>query len=348
MRIHRSHVRLAAVLVTMIWSSCAYGQQGSVSGYVVDQEGKPLPGIIVQLVRVAVGQHFDAKTDRNGDYFHADLPGGEYELTIVKDGHSFTLPTRLGPVGPVIEVDGTIQTTYTINEVTVNFDLRQLAAYDIEQQKRIRLEDLQIPRKARDEFKRAFDAKDDVETAKRHLEKAIEIAPNYEEALNNLGTICYRTQRYSDAALLFERALNTHPRSIVARLNLATALLQLKQYERAAKENLAVLESHPNEDIAHAQAGIALLHIGRFDEAISHLDRAKQLDPSSALAPGYVLATLYDDLGRDDDAIAEFANFLKDNPRYSGRSDVEYRIDQLCERHAGKGDAPVSCVSRAR
>jgi tetratricopeptide (TPR) repeat protein len=142
--------------------------------------------------------------------------------------------------------------------------------------------------------------------------------------------------------------LNAHPQSIVARLNLARALLQLKQYERAAKENLAVLASHPNETIAHAQAGIALLHIGRFNEAISHLERAKQLDPSAAPPPGYVLATLYDDLGRDGHAIAEFANFLKDNPRYSGRSDVEYRIDQLCERHAGKGDAPVICASRTR
>src|SRR5262249_51212314 len=161
------------------------------------QEGKPLPGIIVQLVRVAVGQHFEAKTDRNGDYFHADLPGGEYELTVVKDGHSFTLPTRLGSVGPVIEVDGTIQTAYTINEVTVNFDLRQLAAYDIEQQKRVTLVGLKIPRKAQDEFKKAVDAKGDVETEKRHLKKAIDIARNYEEALNNLGTIYERTQRYS-------------------------------------------------------------------------------------------------------------------------------------------------------
>jgi hypothetical protein len=91
MRVYCSHIRLAAVVLVMIWSSCAYGQQGSVSGYVVDQEGKPLPGITVQLVRVAVGQHFEAKTDRNGDYFHADLPGGKYELTIVKDGQSFTL-----------------------------------------------------------------------------------------------------------------------------------------------------------------------------------------------------------------------------------------------------------------
>jgi hypothetical protein len=42
-----------------------------------------------------------------------------------------------------------------------------------------------IPRTA----KKAFDAQDDIESVKRHLENATRLAPNYGDALNNLGTI---------------------------------------------------------------------------------------------------------------------------------------------------------------
>jgi tetratricopeptide (TPR) repeat protein len=66
---------------------------------------------------------------------------------------------------------------------------------------------LGISPKAVDELRRAYDARGDVERARAHLQKAIEIAPNFDEALNNLGTIYYHDQQFAKAAELFERAL---------------------------------------------------------------------------------------------------------------------------------------------
>jgi protein O-GlcNAc transferase len=178
---------------------------------------------------------------------------------------------------------------------------------------------------------------------KRHLENAIKIAPNYGEALNNLGSIYNRSKHYEEAAALYERAINANPHSIIVRLNLASTLLQLRRFAPALEQDLHVLQAHPNDALAHGQAGIALSHLKRFDEAISHLERAKQLNPKSPFVPGYVLGTLYDDLGRADDAVIEFAAFLKANPEYAGRRDVQYRMHQLCDLGSTRADASSIC-----
>jgi tetratricopeptide (TPR) repeat protein len=332
------------ILLALTLGVQAYAQiRGYViRGYVVDEQGKPLANMTVRLSRVAMAQYFEAKTDSKGNYFHPDLPGGEYQVSIFKGGHSFVLATHIGVEDRFIGSDNTVQTSIVRPVVRVNFDLRELAAHNRQQQQKVTVAALKIPQKAQDEFKKAFDAQDDIESAKRHLENAIRLAPNYEEALNNLGTIYSRQTQYTEAAALFERALAANPESIVSRLNLAATFSQQKQYEPALRENLRVLELDPNNALAHGQAGVALSHLTRFDEAISHLLRAKELDPKSEFHPGYILAGLYDDLGRNEAAINEFAEFLKTNPEYPGRSDIEYRVRQLCERHT-QSDLPV-CV----
>jgi tetratricopeptide (TPR) repeat protein len=81
----------------------------------------------------------------------------------------------------------------------------------------------------------------------------------------------------------------------------------------------------------------------RYEGAIQHLQQAKTLDPKLALLPGYFLATLFDDLGRDEAAIAEYAAFLKVNPEYPARAEIEYRVRQLCDRQVADRDALGIC-----
>lgn len=89
---------------------------------------------------------------------------------------------------------------------------------DEHEEQKITINGLKIPRKAQQEFKKAFDAKDDVEAAKWHLENAIKIAPDYEEALNNHGSLYNRNKQYEEAAALYERAMKANPHSIIVRL----------------------------------------------------------------------------------------------------------------------------------
>jgi len=58
---------------------------------------------------------------------------------------------------------------------------------------------LDVSPKARDELRRAYAARGNITKAREHLEKAIEISPNFDPALNDLGTIYYRDGNFAKA-----------------------------------------------------------------------------------------------------------------------------------------------------
>jgi Tfp pilus assembly protein PilF len=304
---------LTTVFLALSFCLPVLAQTGVISGQIVGLDGKPLAGVTVSIDRLNIRQHFEAKSDSHGDFVHTGIPTGPYEVSITTEGKSAKLGAR-------VSFGGTSK---------LEFDLRRLIPYDAAQKHRVTTTGLTIPRRAQEEWQKAFDAKDNLEKAKKHLEKAIELAPDFEAALNDLGTIYHRRQQYAEAAALFERALKVNPESMTARVNLGGTLIGLKQYEHALAENLRVLTVRPNDALAHGQAGLALFHLQRYQEAISHLQHSKQSDPHLPLLPGFLLANVYDVLGNNRAAIAEYEDFLKMHPRYRDRAEVEARIRAL-------------------
>jgi tetratricopeptide (TPR) repeat protein len=305
------------VFATLMLAVYAYAQTGNIHGQITGLDGKPLAGVTISIDRLNVRQHYEIKSDSHGNYAHTGLGTGFYEVSITYEGRPIKLnvPVRFG------------------EDSRVDFDLRILMPYDRDQSHRVTTVDLTIPRKAHDEWQKAFDAKGDSEKAKKHLEKAIEIAPNFDAALSDLGTIYHRRLQYAQAAELFERALKVNPDSITARVNLAGCLIGLKQYERALSENLRVLALRPLDALAHAQAGLSLFQLRRYEEAIPHFQQARQSDPNSPALPGFYLAQSYDALGKDQSAVNEYEEFLKAYPRDPARSWVESRLRELKSRH---------------
>jgi tetratricopeptide (TPR) repeat protein len=302
-----------AIALLILITAVAYAQTGMIQGQITGFDGKPLASVMISIDRLGIHHHYQAKSDSRGRYTHSGLPTGQYELSITHEGKLLKLQTRV---------------RFGDNS-TVNFDLRRLLPYGRENLHRVNATSLTVPGKAKEEWQKAFDAKGDLDKAERHLEKAIEIAPDFEEALNDLGTIYHRRKQYAEAAVLFERALNINPESVTARVNLGGVLIALQQYERALAENLRVLANRPNDALANGQAGLSLLGMNRYEEAIPHFQQAKQSDPNSALLPGYFLAEAYDHLGRAENAIAEYEEFLKTHPQDPYRSNIETRLDLL-------------------
>ena len=309
---------VALVLLSVSLGVRAYAQTGGIDGQIIDRDGKPLAGVTVLIVRIGFNQRFEAKSDSDGRYRHIGLPTGRYELTILRDGKTAKLDTRIRFGEPS----------------TVNFDLRQLMPYDREHIHRVTTAALAVPRKAQEEYQKAYKARDNLEKVQHHLEKAIQIAPDFEDALNDLGTIYHRKHQYAEAAALFERALKINPDLLTARVNLAGTLTALKDYERALAENLRVLAQRPDDALAHGQAGLALYYLSRYEEAIPHFQQAKQFDPNSGLLPGFFLAVIYDLTGRNSAAITEYEEFLKAHPTLQPRGEIEARLRVLKSRNS--------------
>ncbi len=188
---------------------------------------------------------------------------------------------------------------------------------------------LLVPEKARSELRKSIEAKGDLEKAQRHLERAIEIAPNFEEALNNLATIYYRKRDYAKAKELLERALRANPDSFVAHVNLGGALMGLGDFNRAVIENTKAVALRPSDSLAQAQLGLAYFYLYQFSDALPHLRLARQGDPMAPTLPGLFLGMIYEAFGDRPAAIAEYEEFMKAHPGHSSTNMVRQRLDRL-------------------
>ena len=150
-----------------------------------------------------------------------------------------------------------------------------------------------VPKAARKQFEKALDAAqaNDSDRAVKHLQKAIEIDPEYMEAYNNLGARYLHLNRVEQALECFEKALKLDPGAPEPAANAAMSLLRLKRLEEAEKAAARALEIDQQSPLASLVRGTALAALGREpDEAVRLLDRAADRYPVARLTAARVLA----------------------------------------------------------
>lgn len=105
----------------------------------------------------------------------------------------------------------------------------------------------------------------DLNTARRHYERAIKINPEYAEAVNNLGTIYYAQKSYRKAVTYYRRALKITPNSASVLSNLGTAYFARKKYKEALEAYQQALAIDP-EVFEHRNAAGVLLQERTVEE----------------------------------------------------------------------------------
>ena len=103
---------LPILVVALLLAVPGFAQTGNLAGKVVDTDGKPLTGVTISIDRQGINQHFEVKTDKNGQYLHAGLPTGNYKVSVVRDGK------------PLMTLDGRVQFG---QDSKVDFDLKAAA-----------------------------------------------------------------------------------------------------------------------------------------------------------------------------------------------------------------------------
>ncbi len=151
---------------------------------------------------------------------------------------------------------------------------------------------LAIPRNASNEMIRSEEAqlRGDKEEARLHLERAIEIYPEYTDALNNLGTYYHRSGNYTRSVEYFNKAAKLEPGFFPAWVNLGGSLLAAGDPLGALAANKRAVELRPNDALANSQIGINYFYLRDYAEAKKHLEKVLSLDPSSANSPQLFLA----------------------------------------------------------
>src|ERR1022692_55281 len=172
-------------------------------------------------------------------------------------------------------------------------------------------------------------ARRDVEGAVAHFERAIELAPQFSEAWNHLGTIAYQARDYTRAETCFRKALDADPNSFQPLVNLGGVSINLGKFEEALQYNLYAALTRPNDALANSQLGMSYFYSGKLDLAQKYLTAAKRFDPAHFSHPQLMLAEIA--LRRQDRAAAagEMEEFLQHHPDSPEAVRIKEKLTQL-------------------
>ena len=152
---------------------------------------------------------------------------------------------------------------------TINLDIESIPKEEKADQKLIlgpkvidaRQLKTQIPDKARREYNLALKSIDDgkSEAALAHLEKAIELAPQYYDALNKLGVEYLRAEQYSKAEAILNRALALNPNDPLPLTNLGTLYFQEgERLTRAAGAGPEAIQEYYSKAVQMLEKALSL------------------------------------------------------------------------------------------
>ncbi|MEM7247945.1 MAG: tetratricopeptide repeat protein [Acidobacteriota bacterium] len=164
--------------------------------------------------------------------------------------------------------------------------------------------------------------------AREHLEIALDLEPNYDEAAYVLSLVHLELNDHAAAIRLAERALDRNPFFTEAWNVKGLALARQGRYDEAlaAFEAVKADISFPTPEIAHFNIGKVLAEMGRCDEAIRHLEKATEINEEFGKAH-FLLGDCCEQVGQVGTArihLERAAKFLADDPQ------VHYRLGYVC------------------
>jgi Flp pilus assembly protein TadD len=159
-------------------------------------------------------------------------------------------------------------------------------------------------------------ARDAVDDAIPHIEKALALKPRYAEARNNLGLAPASKGRVNEALGEYRQAIELQPDYAEAYNNLGVLLARQGRVDEAIAHYRRALEIDPVLAMAHRNLAEALIDRGRTDEALVHLRRAIALSPGSAEARNR-LGLLLAERGQLEEARSNFSEAVSLRPDYA-------------------------------
>lgn len=132
------------------------------------------------------------------------------------------------------------------------------------------------------------------EAALKEYLKAISVDPGYWNAYNNAANAYWELEKVQDALDYYDKAIKANPSAMLPYWNAGNKYLDLKQYDNAAKYFQKGLSVDPKNSTLHTYLGYTLYKMEKTEDALSHLNKAISLNPEDSL-PYYDLAGIYYD-----------------------------------------------------
>jgi tetratricopeptide (TPR) repeat protein len=268
---------LPVLVVALLLAIPGFAQTGNLAGKVVDTDGKPMSGATISIDRQGINQHFEVKTDKNGNYLHAGLPTGQYKVSVMKDGK------------PVMTLDGRVNFG---TDAKLDFDLKNAAAAAASGANREEAAKKIAEEKAKNEAtKAAFEgartalAAKNYDEAIRLFKEAAEKDPTQHVIYANLADAYSQSKKYDDAATAYNKAIELKPDESAYYNNLGIVLANANKIDDATKSLQKAAELNPaGAGQSYYNLGAVLTNKGKTKEAGDAFKKAIELNPQMASA----------------------------------------------------------------
>jgi len=314
----------------------AFAQNGSLSGKVIDKEGKPGTGMVVSIDRKDIAGHFEVKTDNKGAFFHAGLPTGMYKVTLSKDGTTITFADNIK-----ITFGGT---------TPLDFDLtkQQAAPAGISAEEQAKID---AEKKAVEDTKAAFtnglaalQAKQYAE-ASTLLKEAADKDPTQHVIFANLGEAYSGARKYPEAIDAYKKAIELKPDEFGYYNNLGIAQGNAGQVDDAIATLKKASEINPTQaPQAYYNLGAVLSNKGRTKDAAEAFKQAIALKPDMSQAYLQLGISYFGTPTTMGDAIPVLQKFLTMNP---SATDKETATQLISAAQAAGGAGNATFVSES-
>ena len=286
----------------------ASAQTASLEGEVKGEDGKPMLGALIKLERKDIKGSYKVKTNKKGQWFHAGLPLGNYDIMLEVDGKVLDtvkgVRTRMGDPLPV------------------NFDLSKMAA------KRKEMEQAVSTGKVTEEMSREMSKEQREALEKQAKERAAAMAKNKD--LNdafNTGMEALKAKNFAGAVEAFDKAAVMDPKQVVIWANKAEAHVglagtktgdeQTAELGKGMEAYAKALELKPDDAGMHNNFALALAKSKKYPEAQAELDKAAQLDPPNAGRYYYNLGAILTNVNQLESAGIAFKKAIEADPNYA-------------------------------
>jgi tetratricopeptide (TPR) repeat protein len=296
-------------------SIAAFAQTSSIAGQVKGEDGQPLKDAWIKIERKDIKGSYKVKTNKKGEFFHAGLPLGQYDVMLEVDGkvrdQVKNVRTTLGDPKPI------------------NFDLQAMKAQNDARNAAMAARAASGgPAKLTKEEARDMSPEEKAAIEKAMKEREASMAKN--KALNdafNAGMEALKQQQYEPAVAAFTKASEMDPKQHVVWANLAESLMGLSKTKTGEEQKTLMakgleayakaMELKPDDAGYHNNYGLALAKAGKFPEAQAELNKAAQMDPPNAGRYFYNLGALLVNSSQLEPAGIAFKQAIAADPNYA-------------------------------
>lgn len=316
------------ILVILLLAVTARAQSNSIEGIVSAADSRGLQNVRVFLLNGGYSQIGMVYTDTAGRYRFSRLPAAEYYVQVEPAGTDYEPQTQRIQINPLsIRGGGEL--------VRLDFVLTKKASTVKRPSITGNIFYQDVPPAALKEFKEGQKRieKNDFSKAEQSLKRALEIFPDYYDALDLLGSEYIKLGKHDLGVPLLQRAIEVNRVGWHSYYSLGVAMLELKQTQDGVQSLRRACELNPESPNANMRLGMALAGSSETqEEAIACFNRCA-VKAGKQIPDVYLyLASLYSKRSQYKEAIDALESYLKVIPDGEGQSQQREKIRQVIEQ----------------